>query len=306
MKNSDRQTMTSRQFADALGVSESSVKRWVDDGVIEAMKTTGGHRRIPIAAAVGFIRSHRLIPENPHLLALALTPALGDVSADAADHLYKATLRSDAAQIRSIISGRYLAGADIAAIADGLIRPVLERVGELWRNDPEGIIIEHRAVDSCMQALSELAGWIPPLPADAPVALTVAGPGDPYLLPPMLASLALRQRGIAAHNLGPLTPLDSIPLAMNRFQASLCCISISVPIEPRRAGDWTTLADSLAESNHTIVAGGRCIDSIPRHLRDRVQICNSMTELVAYASGLFKAAPRGRKKQGKRVARKKA
>lgn len=45
-----------REFAAAIGASESSVKRWVDAGELVAAKTAGGHRRIALTEAVRFIR----------------------------------------------------------------------------------------------------------------------------------------------------------------------------------------------------------------------------------------------------------
>ena len=39
-----------KEIAKALGVSQASIKRWVDRGLIEAEKTAGGHRRISVQA----------------------------------------------------------------------------------------------------------------------------------------------------------------------------------------------------------------------------------------------------------------
>jgi excisionase family DNA binding protein len=45
---------TTQEAADILGISVSSVQQLVEAGVIEAWKTKGGHRRIPLAAVEAY------------------------------------------------------------------------------------------------------------------------------------------------------------------------------------------------------------------------------------------------------------
>jgi excisionase family DNA binding protein len=296
-----RHSLTSRQLADALGVSESSVKRWVDDGAIAAHRTAGGHRRITLSAAVQFIRKHRVEVARPGLLQLPSKPAVGGVDASAVQSLKDALLRDEVAEVSAILIGRYLGGADIAGLADGLIRPVLHEIGELWLNDGEGILIEHRAVASCIEVLSELAAWIPDVPDTAPAAVCAAGPDDPYLLPPLLASLVLRERGARARNIGPLTPRETLLRAVDRYGAAICSLSVSVKQEPR-SNAWLEFASAIAARGAQLVIGGRCVESTPPTLRQHAHVCGSMTELGAYATGLIHAAGKRRTVQRPRSA----
>ncbi|WP_434089560.1 MerR family transcriptional regulator [Neopusillimonas aromaticivorans] len=43
------QVISTREAADRLGVSVRTVQLWVESGVLDAWKTPGGHRRIPLA-----------------------------------------------------------------------------------------------------------------------------------------------------------------------------------------------------------------------------------------------------------------
>lgn len=56
MKNATQadEVCTTQRAAEILGVSVSSVQQLVEAGVIEAWKTKGGHRRIPLAAVLAY------------------------------------------------------------------------------------------------------------------------------------------------------------------------------------------------------------------------------------------------------------
>ena len=223
-------------------------------------------------------------------MGLASTPALGPIDVSAADACYQALLTDDAPRARAIITGRYMSGADIAAIGDELVRPALARLGELWKSDPHGIVVEHRAVDTCVRVLADLLHWLPAPPPEAPLAISAAGPDDPYLLPPMLASMTLQERGMQARNLGPSTPLATIGLAAERYRAVLCSLSVSAPQDRKHHAEWHKLAERLHRARTRLVIGGRCVNSLPPKVLCRAHVCASMGELSSYAAAIVHAA----------------
>jgi excisionase family DNA binding protein len=59
------QLLTSSEVGDLLQVNPSSVKKWVDDGLLVAFRTPGGHRRIRAADLVTFLVRHEMpIPHD--------------------------------------------------------------------------------------------------------------------------------------------------------------------------------------------------------------------------------------------------
>lgn len=62
---------TTQKAAELLGISVSSVQQLVEAGVIEAWKTKGGHRRIPLAA----VHAYKTAPQNGIARAAAPAPA---------------------------------------------------------------------------------------------------------------------------------------------------------------------------------------------------------------------------------------
>ena len=76
-----KRLLSPKELADAIGVSESSLKRWADAGRLQVARTEGGHRRIPIAEAVRFIRDTGAVVVRPDLLGLVGVPAVNDARA---------------------------------------------------------------------------------------------------------------------------------------------------------------------------------------------------------------------------------
>src|SRR5687768_220140 len=156
--------LTTKELAEAIGASESSMRRWTDSGAIRTSRTVGGHRRIPLSEAIRFIRETRATLVRPDVLGLGagpLTPA-GTDDESATVELFAALNDGDAARCRALVLGQYLGGRSLAGIFDGPLGRAMHRVGELWQHAPAGILVEHRATDICLQIVAELRRLIPP------------------------------------------------------------------------------------------------------------------------------------------------
>jgi excisionase family DNA binding protein len=70
---------STRQVAEALLVSESSIKRWCDRGEIETVKTLGGHRRISEVALERFLEANNRSLLNPSALEVESSNGWGNV-----------------------------------------------------------------------------------------------------------------------------------------------------------------------------------------------------------------------------------
>jgi MerR family transcriptional regulator, light-induced transcriptional regulator len=276
--------LSTNQLAMALGVSESSIKRWADDGTIKCARTAGGHRRIALAEAIRFVRDSRSALVRPELLGLPALGASAGRAADGAEALYGYLLEGSEAQVRALIQGMYLRGGSIAAIVDGPLRTAMQRLGDLWHDDAGGIFFEHRATDLCIQALNGLRALLP-ANDDDPVALGGAVAGDRYLLPSLAAATALHGERFRAVNLGPDVPWSCLVDAVVRLRPALVWITISIAVDAVALGrELQRLAPSLRGT--PVIIGGQGIDAAAVPPLPSLHYGRSMGELVAFARGL--------------------
>lgn len=281
------EVLSTRQMAEAIGVSESSIKRWADDGSLRVARTAGGHRRIPMPEAIRFIRETGAVVVQPAILGLedvATARGVGEGGDD--ERLYAFLIEGAAAQARGLVQSLYLAGHSVADIVDGPMRQAMRRIGELWRHQPDGVFFEHRATDICVQALTRLRLLLSPAD-DAPVATGGAPPDDPYILPSLAAATVLAAEGFRAVNLGAETPFETLELATKELEPRLVWISVSLdPLPDRIAHQIRRFAESVRPCGVSVVVGGRTLPNAPFPATSNLHTGRSMAELAAFARGL--------------------
>ena len=173
-----QQSLSPRQLARAIGVSESSLKRWADEGRLSVHRTVGGHRRIPIQEAIRFSRDGGFPILRPDVLGLpdlnaaraerdgrSQVDASGnalDSASDLGDYLFQKLRAERADEVCAILIDAYLSGQSVAGLIDGPIREAVYRIGRLWREHANGIFLEHRAIDILIQSLQFIRAMIRP------------------------------------------------------------------------------------------------------------------------------------------------
>ncbi len=186
--------LSPRQLALAVGVSESSLKRWADAGKLRVSRTDGGHRRIAMTEAVRFIRDAGLTVVRPDLLGLGGVVGKRRPAAKA--------LETDARAIRAQLVGRFLGGESIAGLADGPIAAALARLDVQGDRDPKSEALARVATDAWTHAIATLRGLCD-VAADAPLALGGArGPAPGASLRSATVAAALAGEGMRVIDLG--------------------------------------------------------------------------------------------------------
>ncbi|MDX1547804.1 MAG: MerR family DNA-binding transcriptional regulator [Rhodothermales bacterium] len=287
-------TFSPKELADVVGVSESSIKRWGDAGLIDVTRTAGGHRRIGMYAALRFIREQEMQVVRPDLLGL---PDLEALPADAyaaeltTDSFYEALLAGEPPHARGMIVAAYLGGTSPAALFDGPIAGALERLGRRWLEDERGIYEEHVATATCLEAVNQLRLLVPPPEDGAPVALGGAPEQDPYLLPSMMVATVLADAGYRAVNLGPNAPVSTFVHGMEDNRPALVWLAAKAPLpEAERAAFIEQVCQPLQAEGGEVVLGGTAAEADSAAWPEGTRICYTMQDLAVYARQARRAA----------------
>ena len=122
-------SVSPRQVARAIGVSESTLKRWCDRGLIPMTKTAGGHRRIEMQAVLRFLcESGREITE-PELLGLPLsTGKTRWTLARATDRILTGLIQNEEAVVRQVVFDLLLAHHSLSVVFDDVLTQALHNL----------------------------------------------------------------------------------------------------------------------------------------------------------------------------------
>ncbi|MEM1107567.1 MAG: hypothetical protein AAGH99_02650 [Planctomycetota bacterium] len=295
-----KQSLSPKELAQVIGVSESSLKRWADGGRVKVTRTMGGHRRITLQEAVRFARESRLPIARPELLGIHqvgnLSPKARNIDTpQAAAMLEQMLIDGQGDEARGLVLDLYLKGKSVAWLCDGPIRAAMGKIGEIWMHDSKGIYIEHRAIDICIHALTqirllvaqpELEDALPDEQPSRPFAVGGGPPNDPYILGSLMSSCVCAEAGYVDVNLGANVPLESLVQAVEQYQPKLAWLSCSDREQVPTPKALDQLADQLLPFGTKLIVGGQ---AQPRGEggSENIRVCESMAELSAFASGLL-------------------
>lgn len=275
-----KELLTPKQVARAIGVSESSLKRWCDKGLLPTVRTAGGHRRIAVSGVLQFLREtgHELV--EPQILGLPATSGQGERGLDRARKtLVDALTAGNEDLARRTTFDLYLAGHSLLNICDRVIAPAFHEIGERWGRGELEIYQERRAVQIALRILHEFRHGIPAA-ASAPVAIGGAPFGDRYLLPTAMVELALRELGWNAVSLGSSLPLETFKAALTATRPQLCWLSVThLENPPAFLEGYTDLYKLACEQQVPLVVGGQALTAPVRDQMSYTAFCDTLQHL---------------------------
>jgi excisionase family DNA binding protein len=277
------------QVADALGVSVSTIKRWADSGAIEATRTVGKHRLVALSSALRFAREERF-PVGK-LLSISGGIPLAEIGDGTVEILAEALKDGRSREARELIASAYRADRGAVALADRLIRPVMERVGHGWMLGSWDVYQEHHATLTVASALTGLIDGISrKSEGSKPLALGAAPEGDPYVLPGLLGELVLREIGWEVKNLSCNLPLRSLASATGDHRPVLVFLSVShIADRGGFIGDYSYFYEAASRAGTAIIVGGRGLDTDLRSRLVYASFGERMAHLAEFARRIMPA-----------------
>ena len=278
------QLLSPKQVAAAIGASESSLKRWCDQGLLSTVKTAGGHRRIPVQEVLRFVRERNHTVVEPMLLALPDTSDRKSRRIEAgADRLVAELLADNEGGCRAIVMDHFVSGEPVSRLFDEVFAVAFHKIGEMWQCHSAEIYQERCSCQIALRLLHELRAKLPPTDPDC-VALGATAPGDIYSLPVTMSEIVLRSVGWDARLLGSSILFDSMCQAVEVRKPGIFWLSSSyIPDEAEFVQGFNELAKQCENSDTVLVVGGRALTAEVRKQLQYSAFCDTMSHLADFA-----------------------
>jgi len=277
------QFFSPKEVAAAMGVSESSLKRWVDKGLIQAEKTGGGHRRLQLDSVLHYARDAGKSITRPELFGLPAGLGTTSLNGDGANNEFqKALAAGDEMTARRVVLDLYMNHTSVATICDTLITPAFQKIGDLWHCGSIEVYEERRACETCSRVMHELRRAVGTGKIDGPVAMGGTLDGDPYTLAACMSELVLRDCGWRANSLGNMLPFETLRKAVERDRPRLMWLSVtSIRDVDRFIASFNVLFDTATSFNSAIAVGGQALTAEIRRLLRYTTYCDNFRHLEA-------------------------
>ena len=283
-------SVSPKQLAKAIGVSESSVKRWCDDGVIHTTYTPGGHRKIEIDEVLQFLRNSKHAIADPEILGLPSMLGKQTWSTQQAIAQLQDSLVSNNEELSlAIIMGLFLSKLPLPVLFDDIISVVFKNIGDEWNCGSIDIYQERQACQICRRAIERFRTLTK---NNHPRFLALGGTlsGDHYELPTLMVEIALNSMGWNACSLGTNIPASSILTSALDKKADLLWVSVNhIENRDRFIAEMHDLWINRPNQIPLVIGGKAFTPDLRREVRHSIY-CDSILQLQNFMESYPKLA----------------
>jgi excisionase family DNA binding protein len=297
-------TLSTKEVAALLNVTETTVKRWAESKRIPCNKTLGGHRKFLLSDIQNFAEKNSF-PITGIIPPPALTQKqmerleFGLFSKNysiVSEIFLDEALQGDREGMEKLLLFLHRNQVPFINIIDNVIHPALVRVGLLWEDGKLEIDKEHRASEAVKEILIRLGSILYHKHSNNLSVVCTAVEGEHHDIGIYSIAYALEVEGWQLTNLGSNTPFDSLKQYIKKYKPDLVCISATAPAIKK--SEFVNGIKSTAVSVHSyggkVVAGGLYANKFSNHEIGTDHITYSVQDTIDYTKEAFNLKP-GRK-----------
>lgn len=257
------ETLTTKEVARLCRVSDATVKRWEESGLLQSERTRGGHRRFRIEEIARFRRASGLGSKHCHGDESVMTTASRRRlnKSHSTCNFFHSIVAGCEQESANILVNKYLHGTELTTIFDGLISSALGRVGELWCHGELNVAQKHLAVRTTLAALQKLREVIPVFESHHKPVICCTIDGDFHELPAYAAQLTFENQGFDVINFGANTPFCSLIEEVIYYSPAFICIAATAIVDFERiAADYKEFRRKTVKLGIPVILGGKAFE----------------------------------------------
>lgn len=298
-------SLPTREVSALLGVTETTIKRWADEGKIPCVRTPGGHRKFSLSDVAAFAESQglRLAGVQPppmtsqQLEQLQIGVALRDYGR-IAGVVKEEALQGDRKGLNELLLYLFKHHYTLPQVADEILRPAFLEIGERWMAGTLKVNQEHAASAALEDALVLSTASLHRKPTRNMLALCVCPAHEFHEIGLRCLASSLEVEGWKVRYIGPNTPLDDIAAQLRTFRPALVCVSVTIVRHwDMLIGGLEHLRNATHAINGILIVGGRAVNQ----LRDRGlrvdYFADGLQQAIAFIKDYFHLRPGPRRKQ---------
>jgi excisionase family DNA binding protein len=288
--------LSTADVARLFDVTETTVKRWADEGTLKCQRTPGGHRKFEIRNVVEFAEKNKFDPvgviefmrDDRFSRAVQASVLSRDFPALAGEFVERTT-NADQDDLLPLFSYLYEHKVALWEIFDLVIRLGMQEIGERWLRGELGVDDEHRATARTAEALAMLMPQVLIKPEKKKSALLAAVGEELHDLGLRCAGYVFEAEGWRIHYLGARTPRSAVLATMKKAPPDVVAISVSFG-DAREAtmADLREISAAAHEIGAKLAVGGRAAPAASGESGIVDEILTSSKDVVEYIRRLAK------------------
>ena len=282
--------ISTREVANMLSVTETTIKRWTNSGMLKCLKTLGGHRKYLLSDVESFAKENNIsitgvtAPLRKDQLEQLGFAVYSKNMAKAADVIMEEALQGDREGVSESFMYLVKNRIKLADIVDDIIKPAMEKIGYLWETKKLEVDQEHLATDTIKTALSRLTVYLPRQKEKQIKILLACPEGETHDLGLQALAYELELSGYKIHYLGANTPFRSIVNAAKAENPDYIFISACAPTITDKdfINGFKSLIRTAKGIKAKLVAGGDYFERVDKKNVDCDIIVNSIKESISF------------------------